>query len=211
MSVTSLVAPDVVFLAAVRALPPELLEALQNAELCEPQASQKRFFRKKQSLHSADQTFRSLPAGKDTFIPGIGLSYISYSPPLYLHRLSRLSLLVSSSVVVFRSVMKRSRLTGRRQLRAVTNCRRITARRLLRGTKRCDIGQRTPRVQVDRAISLGLIMSVVRGKARWKGVLKGECVVDSQGMMETEQELMTVNAGKRKKAKLVNSSAKKKA
>ena len=96
MSATSpsLVAPDVVFLSAVR-----LLEALQNAELCDPgilmayprgnvelvapQASRKRFFAKKQSLpHSADQTFTSIPVTcTDTGIPGVGLSYLSTSPP----------------------------------------------------------------------------------------------------------------------------------
>ena len=124
--------------------------------------------------HSADQTFTSLPAtGTDTCIPGIGLSYLSSSPPLSLHRLSRLSLLSLRLRFLVRSVMNRSRLTGRRPLRGVKNCRQITARRLLRGAKRCDMGQRTPRVQVDRGISLGLIKSVLRGNARWKGVLKG--------------------------------------
>ena len=185
MSVTSpsLVAPDVVFLAAVHTLPSELLEALQNAELCDPgtlmayprgnveviapQVSRKRFFAKKQSLpHSADQTFTSIPVTcTDTGIPGVGLSInfsSSSSLSLSLHRLSRPSLLYLRLWFLARSVMNRS---------GVKNCRRITARRPLREAKSRDINQRTPRVQVDRAISWGRLE--LRGRAWWKGMFMG--------------------------------------
>ena len=209
MSVTSpsLVAPDVVFLAAVRALPSELLEALQNAELCDPgilmayprgnveliapQASRKRFFAKKQSLpQSADQTFTSIPVVRVRIRVFLVLGYRIYLLllllSLYLHRLSRPSLLYLRLWFLARSVMNRSRLTGRRQLRGVKNCRQITARRPLRGAKSRDINQRTPRVQVDRAISWGRL--VLRGRAWWKGMFMGTVVVELKGRRERCQD-----------------------
>ena len=84
-------------MAAVRAPPGELLEALQNAELCDPgillayprgrlmppHVSRKRFFGKKQSSsYSADQTYSTAVTATDTGIPGIGLSYLPTPSPL---------------------------------------------------------------------------------------------------------------------------------
>ena len=214
-----------VFLAAVRALPSELLEALQNAELCDPgilmayprgsveliapQASRKRFFAKKQSFpHSADQTFTSIPVTcTDTGIPGVGLSYLSTFPlPLSLSSSSLSSVPVVSSSVVsgekrHEPIPAHGQKTTQRSKELSPDHGQKTAQRSKESRHQSTHTQGSGRSS-DFMGSIG----VERQSVVERDVYGSSCG-GNQGTSGKVPGLMTVNAGKKKKEKIADSSA----